>query len=663
MTPGSASRFGYSLPFGAEVTADGQARFRLWAPDRDEVAVRLESSGTELVMRREPDGWFSLTTGAAPGTAYRYRVTGDLLVPDPASRAQADDVHGPSLVVDPRAYRWQTHDWAGRPWEEAVVCELHVGTATPEGTFNALRRRLDHFVDTGITAIEIMPVADFSGARGWGYDGVLLYAPERSYGTTDDLKRLIDEAHGRGITMLLDVVYNHFGPDGNYLHAYASRFFDETRHTPWGAGINVGRREVRDFFIHNVSYWLQEYRFDGLRFDAVDQIEDGSDEHLLVEIARRVRKDIPDRHVHLVLENDNNAASLLMRDDFSSALAPAPHSRPLPPRGRGATEPISAPSPLGGEGRGGGGRLAGDSARLHPAPAREAAGRPRLYTAQWNDDYHHVAHVLLTGESDGYYEDYATDTAAKLARALAEGYVYQGEKSTFRDGRRRGEPSGFLPSSAFVNFVQNHDQIGNRALGERLTSLVAPEAVEAALALLLLSPQVPLLFMGEQWGETRPFLYFCDFHDELADAVREGRRNEFRRFERFRSPEARATIPDPNAASTFEASKLDWSKLEQPGHAGRLALVKDLLALRAREIAPRLPALRGSAEAAGTLVAARWTLSDGSRLAVVANLGPEHQERAGLVSESPLWAQPAECHLEPAVPPWSVAWTLAPGGS
>jgi malto-oligosyltrehalose trehalohydrolase len=406
--------------------------------------------------------------------------------------------------------------------------------------------------------------------------------------------------------VLLDVVYNHFGPDGNYLHAYAEQFFDETRHTPWGAGIDVGRREVRDFFIHNVNYWLQEYRFDGLRFDAVDQIKDRSEEQLLVEIARRVRKDISDRHVHLVLENDNNTASLLTRGSKS---------------------------------------------------------RPRLYTAQWNDDYHHVAHVLLTGECDGYYEDYATDPAAKLARALAEGYVYQGEKSAFRDGRRRGEPSASLPSSAFVNFVQNHDQVGNRALGERLASLVAPEAVEAALALLLLAPQVPLLFMGEQWGETRPFLYFCDFHDELADAVREGRRNEFRRFERFRSPEARATIPDPNAASTFEASKLDWSKPAQPGHAERLELVKGLLALRAREIAPRLPSLRGSAEAAGTLVAARWTLSDGSRLAVVANLGPEQQARAGLVSESPLWTQPAECHLEPAVPPWSVEWTLAPGGS
>jgi maltooligosyltrehalose trehalohydrolase len=381
------------------------------------------------------------------------------------------------------------------------------------------------------------------------------------------------------------------------------QFFDESRHTPWGAGIDVGRREVRDFFIHNVNYWLEEYRFDGLRFDAVDQIKDGSDEHLLVEIARQARAAIPDRHIHLVLENDNNAASLF---------------------------------------------------------TRESTGRPRLYTAQWNDDYHHVAHVLLTGESDGYYVDYAEDSAAKLARALAEGYVYQGEESQHRDGRRRGEPSGSLPSNAFVNFIQNHDQIGNRALGERLSTLVEPRAMEAALALLLLAPQTPMLFMGEEWGETNPFLYFCDFHDELADAVREGRRNEFRRFARFSSRKARETIPDPNARKTFETSRLDWSKLEKPEHAERLALVKELLALRARLIAPRLPAVHGTAEAAGSLVAARWALSDGSQLAVVANLGPSQQDRAGPVPETPLWAQPADCHLEPAVPPWSVVWTLEP---
>jgi maltooligosyltrehalose trehalohydrolase len=595
-------RFAYPLPFGAEVEADGQTRFRLWAPDQEEVGLRLDT-GAEYAMHKESGGWFGLTTEAAPGTGYQYRVNGDLLVPDPASRRQADDVHGTSLVVDPRAWRWQNPDWAGRPWEEAVVTELHVGTATPEGTFEALCHRLDHFVNTGITAIEIMPVADFSGSRGWGYDGVLLYAPERSYGAPGDLKRLIDEAHGRRLMVLLDVVYNHFGPDGNYLHAYAQQFFDESRHTPWGAGIDVGRREVRDFFIHNVNYWLEEYRFDGLRFDAVDQIKDGSDEHLLVEVARQARAAIPDRHIHLVLENDNNAASLL---------------------------------------------------------TRESTGRPRLYTAQWNDDYHHVAHVMLTGESDGYYVDYAEDSAAKLARALAEGYVYQGEESQHRDGRRRGEPSGSLPSGAFVNFIQNHDQIGNRALGERLSTLVEPRAMEAALALLLLAPQTPMLFMGEEWGETNPFLYFCDFHDELADAVREGRRNEFRRFARFSSRKARETIPDPNARKTFETSRLDWSKLEKPEHAERLALVNELLALRARLIAPRLPAVHGTAEAAGSLVAARWALSDGSQLAVVANLGPSQQDRAGPVPETPLWAQPADCHLEPAVPPWSVVWTLEP---
>ncbi len=596
-------RFAYSLPFGAEVLPGGRTRFRLWAPDQHVVAVCLESSGETLAMQPESGGWFGLVAEAPAGTSYRYRLKSGMPVPDPASRGQAHDVHGASLVVDPRAYRWQSVDWTGRPWEEAVVSELHVGTATPEGTFDGLRRKLDHFAATGITAVEIMPVADFSGTRGWGYDGVLLYAPERSYGTPDDLKRLIDEAHGRNLMVLLDVVYNHFGPDGNYLHAYASRFFDESRHTPWGAGIDVGRREVRDFFFHNVSYWLEEYRFDGLRFDAVDQIKDSSGEHLLVEIARRVRQNIPDRHVHLVLENDNNAASLL---------------------------------------------------------EREPGGRPRLYTAQWNDDYHHVAHVLLSGEQDGYYCDYAADSGARLARALAEGYVYQGEPSGFRDGRRRGEPSASLPSGAFVNFLQNHDQIGNRALGERLASLVEPQAMEAALAILLLGPQVPMLFMGEEWGETRPFLYFCDFHDELADAVREGRRNEFGRFERFRSPQGRASIPDPNALSTFEASKLDWSKPESPDHARRLRLVKDLLELRARDIAPRLPALRGSAEAAGRLVSARWTLSDGSDLAVIANLGPKPQDWPAALPDRPLWSQPSDCHAEPTAPPWSVVWTLTP---
>jgi malto-oligosyltrehalose trehalohydrolase len=293
---------------------------------------------------------------------------------------------------------------------------------------------------------------------------------------------------------------------------------------------------------------------------------------------------------------------------------------------------------------------------------RESARRPRLFTAQWNDDFHHVVHVLLTGENDGYYGDYSTDPGAKLARALSEGYVYQGEESAYRDGRRRGEPSKSLPSAAFVDFIQNHDQIGNRALGERLSTLVAPDAMEAALSLLLLAPQVPLLFMGEEWGETNPFLYFCDFHDELADAVREGRRNEFKRFERFRSPEARATIPDPNALSTFEASRLDWSKADKPGHAERLRLVKELLALRAREIAPRLPAVDGSAEASGSLVTARWMLRDGSRLAVVANLGSARQEHSGTPPEAPLWAQPAGCHAEGAMPPCSVVWTIEPAG-
>lgn len=594
-------RFSYSLPFGAELAGDGQVRFRLWAPDQREVAVVFEKTGKVILMEREDDGWFGLTAAAAPGQSYSYRIANELSIPDPASRAQADDVHGPSLIVDPRSYRWTNHGWTGRPWEETVLLELHVGTATPEGTFEGLRRRLDHFARIGITAIELMPVADFPGKRGWGYDGVLPFAPDRSYGSPDDLKRLVDEAHGRGLMVFLDVVYNHFGPEGNYLHELASSFFDEGQKTPWGAAIDFTRREVRDFFIHNALYWLDEYRFDGLRLDAVHAIKDPSSEHFLEELAKRVRAGITDRQVHLVLENDDNTAAFLRRGN---------------------------------------------------------ARRPLFYDAQWNDDFHHVAHVLLTGETDGYYGDYADDPANKLARALASGFIYQGEPSAFRDGSPRGEPSGDLPSTAFVNFIQNHDQVGNRALGERLTTLAQPNAVEALLALLLLAPQVPLLFMGEEWGETRPFLYFCHFHEELARAVREGRRGEFARFERFRSEEAMATIPDPNGVPTFEASKIDWAKLDVSAHAGRLSLVRRLLELRGREIVPRLPALSGEADAAGSLIAARWMLADGARLGVVANLGPSPRERAGPLPASSLWSQPENAHDEPLMPAWSVAWTL-----
>ncbi len=547
-----------SLPFGAEIVA-GSVRFRLWAPAATSVAVCLDGEA-ELPMTRGDGGWFALTTGeAGAGTRYRYRINGKMTVPDPASRFQPEDAHGPSEVIDPGGYAWRHPGWRGRPWHETVLYELHVGTFSPEGSYDGVAARLDHLAALGVTAVELMPLSDFPGRRNWGYDGVLPFAPDSAYGTPDELKRLVDEAHGRGLAVFLDVVYNHFGPDGNYLHVYAPQFFTERRHTPWGAAIDFARREVRDFFIANALYWLEEFRFDGLRFDAVHAIEDDQSPDILEELADTVRTRLPGRHIHLVLENDDNAARYL---------------------------------------------------------ARGADARPLRYDAQWNDDIHHAMHVLATGETTGYYADYAVHPAAHLARCLAEGFAYQGEASAHRGGRARGEASADLPPGAFVNFLQNHDQVGNRAFGERIEALAEPRAVEALAAIYLLAPSPPLIFMGEEWAAPEPFPFFCDFHDQLADAVREGRRREFETFPAFRDPAARARIPDPNAEATFRAAMLDWGRRDTAPHAQRLALYRDLLALRAREIVPRLGATVGGtatwtrASAAGIAVA--WPLAGGN---------------------------------------------------
>ncbi|MGF1605575.1 MAG: malto-oligosyltrehalose trehalohydrolase [Rhodothalassiaceae bacterium] len=557
----------HRMPFGADLMDDG-VRFQLWAPSAQQVELVLNDRvhGTQTLE----GGWReAIVSGAAAGDRYQYRINGELLVPDPASRAQVQDVHGPSLVVDPAAYAWEHTDWRGRPWHETVLYETHIGTFTADGSFDALRTKLDHLVDLGVTALELMPVADFSGQRSWGYDGVLPFAPDRAYGTPDDLKRLIDAAHGHGLMVFLDVVYNHFGPDGNYLHAYAESFFDAETHTPWGAAIDFTQRPVRDFFIANALYWLNEYRIDGLRLDAVHAIADvgasDTDEPFLPELARTVRAGVePDRHIHLVLENDHNAAHLLRRTD----------------------------------------------------------GRPRHYEAQWNDDIHHVLHRMVTNETDGYYGDYAEQPGRLLARCLSEGFAYQGEPSAHRDGARRGEGSGDLPPDAFVAFLQNHDQVGNRAHGERITDGTAPEAVQAATALYLLSPQIPLIWMGEEWAATSPFPFFCDFHGDLAEAVREGRRREFARFKKFADPEARRSIPDPNATRTFALAKLTWQELMDPAHAERLAWFRQLLALRRAHVLPLVRSGTPETSAAwnGLAVSVAYHFPAG-RLHLIANLG------------------------------------------
>ena len=531
------------MTLGAHYLGNGRSRFRLWAPARTTVGLEIDGRAP-LPMTPLPDGWFGAEAACGPGTAYRYRLDSGQVVPDPASRAQVDDVHGSSLVVDPAADRWRHPEWQGRPWHETVLYELHVGLC---GGFAGVAADLDRLADLGITAIELMPINDFPGRRNWGYDGVLPFAPDRAYGTPDDLRALVDAAHERRLMVFLDVVYNHFGPDGNYLGLYAPSFFRGDIETPWGAAIDFRRPPVRRFFIENALYWLREYRFDGLRFDAVHAIADPG---WLDEMAAEIRAAIgKDRHVHLVLEHGDNDAGHLRRD----------------------------------------------------------------FDAQWNDDAHHALHVLLTGEGDGYYSDFADAPAQRLARCLSEGFAYQGEPSRYRKGAPRGTPSADLPPTAFVLFLQNHDQIGNRPFGDRLTALAEPAALRAAIALQLLGPNIPLVFMGEEQMSRAPFQYFTDHHGDLADAVREGRRREFASFIRFGG----ADIPDPNARETFERSRVVST--------GDDGLHRTLLKLRHDAIVPRLPGTRSlGAEVLGpAAVIARWRMGDGAALTIAANLGAE----------------------------------------
>jgi maltooligosyltrehalose trehalohydrolase len=543
-TPLHSSHHIHTMPFGATAHDTGVA-FALWAPSQELVLLAhrpLNGEHAAHRMARDAEGWHRLDLpGAAHGDGYRFELPDGAAVPDPASRFNPEDVHGPSVVIDPRRYAWNDGAWRGRPWEEAVVYELHIGAFTAEGTFNAARERLGELAELGVTAIELMPLADFPGQRNWGYDGVLHFAPDASYGTPDELKALVDAAHGLGLMVLIDVVYNHFGPEGNYLHGYCPEFFNPEHRTPWGAAINFdgqGARTVRDFFVHNALYWIEEFRFDGLRMDAIHAIRDSSHPHIVQEIREAVLAGPGrERHVHLVLENDTNQASML---------------------------------------------------------ARDGNGLPVAGTAQWNDDLHHAVHVLATGERDGYYADYADDPVCRLALSLAEGFIYQGQPSVFRNGERRGEPSTRLPSQAFVSFLQTHDQVGNRAFGERIHALGDPVRVRAAMACLLLSPHVPMLFMGDEFAASTPFLYFCDFGPELAEAVSNGRRSEFGGFAAFKDEAARARIPDPNAESTFLASKLNWRERGARAHFERFSEVQQLLALRHKLIVPRLAGSTGA---------------------------------------------------------------------
>ncbi|QPF83440.1 malto-oligosyltrehalose trehalohydrolase [Bradyrhizobium genosp. L] len=578
--------------FGPELTADG-TRFRLWAPAAKRVDLLLDRPHA---LTRDAAGWYvAEIPGVRASTPYKFRIDDELDVPDPASAFQPDDVSGPSEVIDHSAFKWRATEWRGRPWHEAVVLEAHVGTFTRAGTYRAMIDKLDHLVATGVTALELMPLADFAGKRNWGYDGVLWYAPDSVYGRPEDLKTLIDEAHLRGLMVMLDVVYNHFGPEGNYLGRYAPSFFTDA-HTPWGSAIDYRVAEVRAFAVGSVVSWLRDYRFDGLRFDAVNMIVEAGDVAVVHDFSNAAGRLAAEtgRHINLVLENGDNLASLLDAAED-------------PPRGK--------------------------------------------FRGQWNDDYHHAWHVLLTGETQGYYEDYQRAPKQDLARALSSGYIYQGEVSAFWGNKPRGELSGALSPTCFINFLQNHDQIGNRPLGDRLVSIAKPEAVAAALAVTLIAPTTPMLFMGEEWGATQPFPFFCDFKGDLANAVRKGRREEFA----WAYAKYGDDVPDPLAETTMQSAVLDWTALDyDPGRA-RLELVRGLLAVRRREITPRLAGARfGDASVNDDLLTAHWQMSDGHTLWLTANLSDHAITDAPGPKGTAIWGGALSGNL----PGWAVLWHI-----
>ena len=596
----------HAMPFGAEARPDGCVRFRFFAPNAEHVDLAVEGRDDTLAMVASGSGWHELLTDAAgPGSLYRFVLPDGKRVPDPASRFQPQDVNGPSEVIAPGGHHWKDGAWTGRAWKDAVIYELHIGTFTPEGTFKAAADKLDHLQQLGVTAIEMMPVGDFPGRHGWGYDGVLLYAPDSSYGRPEDMKALVEAAHARGIMVLLDVVYNHFGPEGNYIPSYFPNLLTDHHTTNWGSAVNYDSDQseiVRELVIHNALYWIEEFHLDGLRLDAVHAIMDESPKHILDELADRVHALDTGYPVHLVLENEKNEAFRLARYD--------------------------------------------DLAPMH-------------FTTQWNDDMHHVLHTAGTHEDAGYYRDYQGHTEL-LGRALAEGFAFQGQASVCT-GEKRGESCAHLPPGAFVAFIQNHDQIGNRAFGERLNQITEPEALRALAATYLLLPQVPMLFMGEEWEASQPFPYFCDFHGDLADKVREGRRNEFKDSPGFQDPEQRDRIPDPLAEETFSSAKLDWSEPGQGEHAAVLERYKRLLRTRREQIVPLLDCISGNA---GTFdivgpsaVVVRWGMTDGRELRLYANFCDREKGSFPEMEGRILWHE-GPVPQDGVYGAWTVRWAL-----
>jgi maltooligosyltrehalose trehalohydrolase len=518
-------------PFFGGSWREGKVFFRVWAPQSKSAQLVLEAkrgNHTTLAMNKEPEGFFKLELeDVHAGNLYRFRIDGNDPWPDPASRFQPQGVHGPSELVDPSAFAWTDSDWKGVDREQLVLYELHVGTFTPEGTFAAAAQKLRYLRDLGITAVELMPVADFPGSRNWGYDGVALFAPARCYGTPDDLRNLVNTAHQLGLAVHLDVVYNHLGPDGAYLPAYSPFVFSERHRSPWGAGLNFDGPHsdvLRRFFIESALHWIHEYHLDGLRLDATHAMVDDSPKHFLSELSEAVERSMQGetRRVLVIAEDDRNLAKIAM------------------PRNQGGWG----------------------------------------LDAIWADDLHHEIHRCLTGESDGYFADFS-GTTSDITTTVRKGWFYCGQHAVYF-GKDRGSDPCDLHPSVFVVCLQNHDQVGNRAMGERLNHLVDLASYRAAIALLLLAPETPLLFMGQEWASTSPFQYFTDHNPDLGAKVTEGRRREFARFASFSDPATRERIPDPQALATFTHSKLKWDETGAEPHASVLRLHQALLGLRAQ---------------------------------------------------------------------------------
>jgi maltooligosyltrehalose trehalohydrolase len=517
----------WSPTLGA-IVGGTRTTFSVWAPPATSVEVVVEGRDRATALTRDAHGLFSgALEDAGPGTRYRYRLNGGAAYPDPASRFQPDGVHGPSLVVSPSVFGWTDAHWSGVPLDDLVIYELHVGTFTAAGTFAGVMASLPALRDLGVSAIELMPVADFPGQRNWGYDGVDLFAPARCYGTPDDLRRLVDRAHQLGLAVLLDVVYNHLGPDGAYLQQFSPYYFTDRHASPWGAGVNLdGERceQVREFFIENALHWIHEYHLDGLRLDATHALQDDSATHFLAELSGRVHASVSGRQVHVIAEDDRNLARIVTPVDAS---------------GWGLD-------------------------------------------AVWADDFHHQVRRAVAGDADGYFRDY-TGTTRDIAATVQHGWFFSGQFSEHQ-GAPRGTDATGVPPQRLVYCLQNHDQIGNRALGERLHHQIDPAAYRAVSALLLMLPQTPLLFMGQEWAATTPFLYFTDHHAELGRLVTEGRRREFKSFAAFADEAARAAIPDPQAAETFAASRLAWRERDSEPHASMLRFYTAMLSFRRREL-------------------------------------------------------------------------------